>query len=90
MKKEFHLPLSIENCKKNSGCITENTTIVMDAGSRWAHSINNTSDSCYSGSGWNSVVCPDNLSCSKNCALEGIEENDWNQIYGVTSDGKSI
>jgi len=49
----------------------------MDAGSRWAHSVNNISDGCYSGSGWNSAVCPDNLSCSKNCALEGIEENEW-------------
>jgi len=35
------------------------------------------------GSGWNTTICPDPVTCAKNCALDGVTQAQWTNTYGV-------
>ena len=48
---------------------------------------------CYEGNSWDSQFCPDPATCSKNCAVDGVDQNDLGGTYGihaVGSDGVSL
>jgi len=61
----------------------------MDANWRWLHK-NGTYTNCYTGASWDKDFCPDDKTCAANCALEGVDSNDWTNTYGVTSTGDSL
>jgi len=89
VKDEFHPEMPLQVCTTAGGCSGENTTITMDANWRWLHNVGGYYN-CFDGgsqnsTGWNSTYCPDSDSCCKNCALDGVEEPDWSQIYGVNA-----
>ena len=44
-------------------------------------------NNCYLGPAWNTTLCPDPVSCAKQCALDGA---DYLQSYGVHSDGNKL
>jgi len=44
------------------------------------------STNCYSGDSWDTSLCPDPDSCSKNCALDGAS---YQSTYGITTSGDS-
>ena len=75
------LPI-IENGK------TIQTSVVLDANWRWVHNVNGY-DNCYNND-WNKQYCPDPITCSKNCAIEGVSIDDYKNIYGITSSGNSV
>jgi len=50
----------------------------MDANWRWAHNVGG-----YDQCGKDTRYCPDEKTCASNCALEGVEQNDWANTYGV-------
>eukprot|EP00927_Polykrikos_kofoidii_P056415 TRINITY_DN50531_c0_g1_i1.p1 TRINITY_DN50531_c0_g1~~TRINITY_DN50531_c0_g1_i1.p1 ORF type:complete len:538 (-),score=70.65 TRINITY_DN50531_c0_g1_i1:137-1552(-) len=54
----------------------------MDANWRWIHGTTGYTN-CYTGNDWDSSLCPDAATCTKNCALEGIPETDLLNTYGV-------
>lgn len=58
----------------------------MDANWRWIHGVNSYAN-CYEGDSWSNQFCPDNDSCAKNCQVEGVEQKEWESIYGITTDG---
>lgn len=77
--------LSWQICK-HGGCKTQPGELTADADARWLHNVDGYTE-CKGASGWNSTFCPDPLTCSKNCALEGIETYSAN---GVTTNGSAL
>jgi cellulose 1,4-beta-cellobiosidase len=84
------------NVKKNefpSFPITEmgkilQTSVVLDANWRWVHNKDGYTN-CYDNA-WNKQFCPDPITCAQNCAVEGVDINDYKNIYGVSSTGNSV
>jgi cellulose 1,4-beta-cellobiosidase len=66
---------------------TLQTSLVLDANWRWVHNKGGYTN-CYDQS-WNKQFCPDPVTCSLNCQLEGVELKDYKDIYGVTTSGNS-
>jgi len=85
-KENINLPLQLEECTGNENCTPLNTKITMDQNWRWVHIVDGY-DNCYTGNTWNETTCPDAETCTANCAVDGIDEVDWNGTYGVLSDG---
>jgi len=80
---EVHPKLTTQLCTKSGGCVTRNTAIVTDSLSRNIHVLNDPSRPCDI---TNRTLCPDPATCSKNCALEGI---DYTSI-GVQTSGSAL
>ena len=38
---------------------------------------------CYTGNRWDQSLCPDPKTCTKNCALDGVDSQTWKDTYGV-------
>lgn len=68
---------SNDNCTEYSG------KVVLDANWRWIHKISEYTN-CYTG-GWDARLCPDEITCARQCALEGVERAKYRDTYGVTS-----
>ncbi|KAH9119813.1 hypothetical protein AeMF1_007713, partial [Aphanomyces euteiches] len=84
-KPEVHPSLPSQTCTA-SGCTTENTKIVLDANWRWTHNVGGYTN-CYTGNKWDTTLCPDPATCSKNCALDGA---DYTGTYGITASGNTV
>lgn len=63
--------------------------ITLDANWRWSRKIPTNNQNCYSGS-WDKSVCSNPVECSKNCALEGVSEEQYKNSYGVTTQGSAV
>jgi cellulose 1,4-beta-cellobiosidase len=46
-----------------------------------------TTKNCYDGNTWDKTICPDDVTCAKNCALDGA---DYEGTYGVTTSGNAL
>ncbi|CAK4617514.1 unnamed protein product [Aphanomyces euteiches] len=82
---EVHPPLPSQTCTA-AGCTTQNTKIVLDSNWRWLHNVGGTVN-CYLGNLWNPALCPDPLTCAKNCAMEGA---DYAGTYGIKTSGSQV
>ena len=83
LKLNQPLPLLI----KENG-VEKTFYVTIDANWRWVHAKDST-ENCYSGS-WNKKFCPDAEACSKNCMLEGVDQNDYLNTYGVSTQDSSL
>jgi cellulose 1,4-beta-cellobiosidase len=66
--------------------------VTLDANWRWSRNIRNNpggTTNCYT-QDWDSSACPDPVSCSKNCALEGISKEQWLGTYGISTQGNVL
>jgi cellulose 1,4-beta-cellobiosidase len=81
---EVHPTLTSERCTISGGCVTVNTSIVLEASFRDNHEVNGTAN-CYD-SGFNSSICTDVSTCGKNCAYEGADYSS----YGVKAEGDTL
>ena len=45
---------------------------------------------CYQGNTWSSQFCPDNKTCAKNCAVDGVDGGKWSGTYGVHAQGEEL
>ena len=45
------------------------------------------STNCYTGNKWDTTLCPDDDTCTKNCAVDGA---DYTATYGATASGSSL
>lgn len=86
---EGHPKLVVHECTNAGGCIPTEKPVVMDANWRWIHA-NGTSTNCYDGGAWDPTICPDVATCAKNCAIEGIAEASYREVYGVSADGETL
>ncbi|CAK7237588.1 hypothetical protein SEUCBS140593_010024 [Sporothrix eucalyptigena] len=80
---EVHPKLPTMFCTTSGGCKTMQTSLVTDALSRNLHAVGNPSLACNVA---NHTQCPDPTTCSKNCALEGINY----EAIGVSTTGNSM
>ena len=85
---ETHLSLPMQSCT-SSGCTTLQTSIVLDSNWRWLHSTTGYTN-CYTGNRWDQSLCPDSATCTANCALEGIDQNQWGNTYGISTAGNAL
>jgi len=87
-KQEYHLPFQVFECR-DSSCSSSNSeqlSLTLDANWRWTHKVNDYVN-CYEGNSWDSQFCPDPATCSKNCAIDGVDQADWGGTYGIQSQG---
>ena len=83
---ENHPQLSIQTCTKSGGCQSQQKSVVIDSNWRWTH-ITSGYKNCYTGNKWDTSICPDGVTCAKNCALDGA---DYQGTYGVHASGSSL
>ncbi|KAI5782026.1 cellulose 1,4-beta-cellobiosidase precursor [Peziza echinospora] len=82
---ETHPKLTWSKCTA-SGCATQSASIVLDANWRWLHSTSSATN-CYDGNTWNTALCPNEATCSANCAVDGA---DYSGTYGITTSGNAV
>jgi len=86
-KQEYHMPFTVQD---NGNA--ERLSLTLDANWRWTHKVNDYVN-CYTGNSWDPQFCPDPASCSKNCAVDGVDQTDLGGTYGIKpqgSDGVSL
>ena len=83
-KTEQHLPMGYQICQGAGQCTTYQGGVTLDSNWRWTHN-NNGYQNCYTGNSWDSNFCPDERTCTQNCAVDGVDYNDWRAPYGVTT-----
>jgi cellulose 1,4-beta-cellobiosidase len=83
---EVHPQLRSQKCTTSGGCTTLSTSVVLDANWRWLHTTSGYTN-CYTGNTWDSSLCPDPVTCAKNCAVDGA---DYSGTYGITSTGDAL
>ncbi|OCL07667.1 glycoside hydrolase family 7 protein [Glonium stellatum] len=81
---EVHPSLPSQRCTTSGGCVSVNSSIVLDANYRWLHNVGGYTN-CVNG-GFNTTFCPDVETCAKNCALEGVDYSS----YGITTKGNAL
>lgn len=84
-KPEFNPPFDIQNCTKTTGCQKVPGSITLDADMRNLKGPDGKLD-CYKRNVWNPTLCPDSVTCAKNCALSG---GNYHKAR-VSTDGNAI
>lgn len=69
--------------------VSQSTSTIIDANWRWIHNVGGYTN-CFNESGWNPTFCPDPVSCTKNCQLEGVTQAQYTNTYGVTTSGSAL
>jgi cellulose 1,4-beta-cellobiosidase len=82
---ESHPALTWQKCTASS-CTTVSGSVVLDANWRWTHNVGG-STNCYTGNTWDTTLCPDDVTCAANCALDGAN---YASTYGVTTSGNAL
>ncbi|KIM21094.1 carbohydrate-binding module family 1 protein [Serendipita vermifera MAFF 305830] len=85
-KAETHPPVTWQTCTAGGTCTTKSASIVLDANWRWLHSTSGYTN-CYTGNSWDETLCPDPVTCAKNCAVDGA---DYSGTYGITASGNAV
>ncbi|PYH99051.1 1,4-beta-D-glucan cellobiohydrolase B precursor [Aspergillus ellipticus CBS 707.79] len=83
---ETHPSLTWQTCTSSGSCTTNEGEVVIDANWRWVHETSGYTN-CYTGNEWDASICPDDVTCAANCALEGAT---YSSTYGVTTDDDSL
>lgn len=83
---ENHPSLTWQQCSSGGSCTTQNGKVVIDANWRWVHTTSGYTN-CYTGNTWDTSICPDDVTCAQNCALDGA---DYSGTYGVTASGNAL
>ncbi|KAB8339344.1 hypothetical protein FH972_022277 [Carpinus fangiana] len=86
ISSETHPNLSTSKCT-SSGCTTQASKITLDANWRWLHGPAPDYNNCFPGPGWDATLCPDPVTCAKNCALDGAN---YANTYGVSTSGSNL
>lgn len=68
--------------------VSQATSVTIDQNWRWWHESKGFKN-CYD-NGWDATLCPDEETCGKNCAVEGVDVADYEKSYGVTSTNKVL
>lgn len=85
---EVHPSLTWQKCTAPGRCTTVQGKVVVDANWRWVHDKTSGSyTNFYTGNTWDATLCPDDVTCAANCALEGA---DHVATYSATASGSSL
>mmetsp|Transcript_15610 Transcript_15610/g.18001 ORF Transcript_15610/g.18001 Transcript_15610/m.18001 type:complete len:634 (+) Transcript_15610:1313-3214(+) len=74
--------ITLKECTLNGGCTSRQAKLTLDANWRWIHDTNGY-ENCYTGDSWDSGKCSDPVTCAKNCALEGVSRQKYENTYGI-------
>jgi cellulose 1,4-beta-cellobiosidase len=85
LQSETHPTLTWQKCSAGGSCTNVQGSVVIDANWRWVHS--STGTNCYTGNTWDTSLCPDDVTCAANCAVDGA---DYSGTYGVTTSGNAL
>jgi cellulose 1,4-beta-cellobiosidase len=85
-KTETHPKMTWQKCTAPGSCTTVNGEVTIDANWRWLHNTKGY-DNCYTGNEWDSTLCPDADTCSKNCAVDGAA---YQSTYGASTSGNAL
>ncbi|KIJ62361.1 glycoside hydrolase family 7 protein [Hydnomerulius pinastri MD-312] len=83
---ENHPALSWSTCAAGGSCTSNSGSVVLDSNWRWLHTVSGYTN-CYTGSQWDTSLCPDGATCAQNCALDGA---DYSGTYGITTSGNAL
>ncbi|KAJ5560552.1 hypothetical protein N7513_002951 [Penicillium frequentans] len=83
---EVHPSLTWSKCTSGGSCTSQSGSVVIDANWRWIHNVGGYTN-CYTGNEWDTTLCPDDVTCATNCALEGAT---YESTYGVTTSGDEL
>lgn len=87
LQQEVHPPLTTYSCTATGTCNPDtSTSVVLDANWRWTHQVGS-STNCYTGDEWDASLCPDPITCAKNCAIDGAN---YEGSYGITTNGDEM
>jgi cellulose 1,4-beta-cellobiosidase len=85
---ETHPAFTWEKCTAPGSCTSQSGLLVIDSNWRWVHTtVSGSYTNCYTGNTWNATLCPDDVTCAANCALEGA---DYQATYGAVASGNSL
>ncbi|KAF2494759.1 cellobiohydrolaseI [Lophium mytilinum] len=82
---EAHPSLSSKRCTLAGGCVSVNSSIVLDSNYRWLHNVGGYTN-CVGSSGFDPEICPDIETCAANCTLEGVDY----ATYGISTSGDAL
>jgi cellulose 1,4-beta-cellobiosidase len=85
-KENYFLPFTVSECTSEGCSSNAETKLTIDANWRWVHKAGEPVN-CYTGSAWDTSVCPDGKTCAQNCAVGAAPEADWTGTYGVKKSG---
>jgi cellulase len=86
--EEVHPKLTTYRCTKADGCVSQDTSIVLDSLSRPLYQVNAPEYDCGTvGPGVNTTACPDAETCFENCVMEGIQDY---TPFGVVAEGDAV
>jgi cellulose 1,4-beta-cellobiosidase len=88
-KQEYHLPMSVQTCNADGTCQSQQHSVTLDSNWRWTHATSGYQN-CYTGNTWDAELCPDADTCTRNCAVDGVDYNDWNSPYGVHAEQNGL
>ncbi|KAF9453502.1 carbohydrate-binding module family 1 protein [Macrolepiota fuliginosa MF-IS2] len=83
---ETHPALPWEKCTASGCSAVSSGKVTLDANWRWLHTTDGY-DNCYTGSSFDTTLCPDGATCAANCALDGA---DYSASYGITTSGNAL
>jgi cellulose 1,4-beta-cellobiosidase len=83
---ENHPSLSWQKCTKSGGCSSQAGSVTLDSNWRWLHTTSGYTN-CFTGASFDTSLCPDGVTCAKNCALDGA---DYSGTYGITTSGNAL
>lgn len=83
---ETHPSMTWQTCTASGSCTTVNGEVVIDANWRWVHDVDGYTN-CYTGNTWDATLCPDDVTCATNCALDGAQ---YASTYGATTSGNAL
>jgi cellulose 1,4-beta-cellobiosidase len=81
---EVHPLLPSQKCTTAGGCVTSNTSIVLDANFRWLHNKGGYTNCVVNG--FDPTICPNTTACAANCVLEGVDYS----TYGIATSGDAL
>ncbi|KAJ5620360.1 hypothetical protein N7510_004344 [Penicillium lagena] len=71
---EMHPKLQTWKCSERHGCVSQYTSVVLDAMSHPIHEVGDSNVSCGDwDSGLNPDLCATEEACAKNCAVDGVD-----------------
>lgn len=89
LTEEYRPSLPLQVCEATS-CTVEETWVVLDADSRYLYSVADSAVSCQPNGSFDPELCPDGLTCALNCAIDGIDQNGYNNVHGVSSTNSEL
>lgn len=72
---DAHPRLTTYKCTTSGGCVSQQTSVVIDYNYHWIHSPTGSLASCTTNSGIDKNLCPDQATCDTNCVIDGECQN---------------